>query len=147
VKSARVLVPPANQRPDAAQVLDILTRWDRRMRGHQTQKREQERHEYTARMSLYHHDIKPRTGQEKDTSPIDVWGRNVSARGIGFIYKGRIPAKRVILCLDPDLGAKTWIQVEIVRSRQVHNDFWEYGAKFVDRATRQEAERPLNDKR
>jgi hypothetical protein len=137
-------LPLESQRADAEQVLEILSRWDRRMRGRQTQKRSQERCAYSARMTLYHHGIKSKTrqGQETETAPIAVWARNVSLEGVGFIYKGQIRSKHVVLCLNPDAGATTWLRAEIVRSRQVHNEFWDYGAKFVGRATSEEAQGP-----
>jgi hypothetical protein len=146
VKSTPTTTSPVeSQRTDAERVLEILARWDQKMRGRQTQKRSHERCAYSARMSVYHHDVKPRPGQEADTSPITVWARNISALGVGFIYKGQIRAKRVVLCLDPDAGGKTWLRVELVRSRQVHNDFWDYGGKFIDRATPEDAQVPPRD--
>jgi hypothetical protein len=141
VKSTEASTPPAESQRDAEKVLEILARWDDKMRGRQTQKRSKERCAYRARMLVFHHDIKPRPGRSADAGPISVFARNVSALGIGFIFKGQIPAKRVVLCLDPDAGAKTWLLAEIVRRRQVHNDFWDYGAKFVGRATSEDAQR------
>ncbi|HET6325225.1 MAG TPA: hypothetical protein VFG04_11165 [Planctomycetaceae bacterium] len=137
---------PAESHRDADRVLKILARWDEKMRGRQTQKRSQERCAYPARMSVYHHEIKTRPGRSAEAAPISVWARNVSALGVGFIYKGQIPAKRVVLCLDPDAGAKTWLLVEIVRRRQVHNEFWDYGAKFIGRATPEDAKRTTRAK-
>jgi hypothetical protein len=140
MKAKSSAAPPlASQRADAEQVLDILRRWDHRMRDHQTQKRAQERCSYPARLALYHHGIASADGNDNDPSPITVWARNVSLGGIGFIYKGRIAARQVVLCLDPDLEGTTWVHAEIVRSRRVHNDFWDYGAKFLGRATADEA--------
>jgi hypothetical protein len=139
VKSTSTSTPPAETHRAAEEVLQILARWDEKMRGRQTQKRSQERCAYRARMLVFHHEIKPRPGQSADGAPISVWARNVSALGAGFIFKGQIPANRVVLCLDPDAGAKTWLLVEIVRRRQVHNDFWDYGVKFVGRATPDDA--------
>jgi hypothetical protein len=141
VKSTEANTLPAQSHRDAERVLKILARWDEKMRGRQTQKRLQERCAYPARMSIYHHEIKTQPGRPADAAPITVWARNVSALGVGFIYKGQIPAKRVVLCLDPDAGAKTWLLIEIVRRRQVHNEFWDYGAKFVGRATPEDAKR------
>ncbi len=117
-------------------------RWDEKMQGHQTQKRAKERCMYPARMAVYHHGIK-----KADSAPIAVWARNVSELGVGFIYRGRIPAKRVVLCLDPDTGGSTWLLIEIVRARQVHNEFWDYGAKFIGRSSREDAVGPSRSKR
>ena len=128
---------PANttdtRRAEAQVVIDILNRWDARMKGHQTQKRAHERVQYSVRICVYLRDRKSSGSQAKPG--LTVWSRNISAKGIGFIYKGRIEWKRVLICLDPDAGGKTWMHAEIVRSRHVHNDFWEYGARFIRRAT------------
>jgi len=48
-----------------------------------------------------------------------------------FIYRGTIKAKKIVVCLNPDSGGTLWFQAEIVRQRLVHNDFWEYGARFT----------------
>lgn len=134
------ILPPDSQK-DAQRVLKILARWDERMRGRQTQKRSHERCAYPARMAVFHHEITTSLGRRGEAVPITVWARNVSALGVGFIYKGQIPAKRIVMCLDPDTGGQTWLHVEIVRRRQVHNEFWDYGAKFVGRATPEDAKR------
>jgi hypothetical protein len=120
------------RRAEAQEVIDILNRWDARMNGHQTQKRLHERVPYAGRISLY---ADSRNGVlEPGKEGITVWARNVSAKGIAFIYKGQIEWKRVLLCLDPDSGETTWMHAEIVRSRTVHNDFWDYGCRFIRRA-------------
>ncbi|GEM_PF-990914 len=147
MKSTPTDTLPTDHQRDAERVLKILARWDEKMQGHQTQKRAKERCTYPARMAVYHHGIKARPGQEGDGSPIAVWARNVSELGVGFIYRGRIPAKRVVLCLDPDTGGSTWLLVEIVRARQVHNEFWDYGAKFIGRSSREDAEGSSRSKR
>jgi hypothetical protein len=134
VKSTPTPTLPTENQRDAAQVLEMLSRWDDKMQGHQTQKRERQRSKYSARMAVYNHDVKPPHGQAPDDAPITVWARNVSALGVGFIYRGRIRSKRIVMCLDPETGGSTWMRAEIVRARQVHNDFWDYGAKFLGRA-------------
>jgi hypothetical protein len=125
----------------------MLARWDDKMQGHQTQKRARQRTKYAARMAVYHHDVKPPHGQEPDTGPISVWARNVSAFGIGFIYKGQIRARRIVMCLDPDTGGITWMRAEIVRARPVHNEFWDYGAKFLGRAAPEDGKPATRGKR
>jgi hypothetical protein len=125
------------KRAEAQEVIDILNRWDARMNGHQTQKRSHERVPYSSRVCLY---ADARNGaSEPGEEGITVWARNVSARGIAFIYKGRIEWRRVLLCLDPDSGEATWMHAEIVRSRSVHNEFWDYGARFIRRAPTENA--------
>jgi hypothetical protein len=126
-----------DKRSEAEQVLEILTRWDQRMQGHQTQKRAANRVTFRAPVLLY-----PRistANSESAAAPITVWARNISPGGIGFIYKGRIDVKRIVVCLDPESGETAWFHAEVVRRRQVHNDFWEYGARFTGRASRDEA--------
>jgi hypothetical protein len=140
VKAIETSILPPDTQKDAQRVLKILARWDEKMRGRQTQKRSHERCAYPARMAVFHHEIKASLGRRSEAA-ITVWARNVSALGVGFIYKGQIPAKRIVMCLDPDTGAKTWLHVEIVRRRKVHNEFWDYGAKFVGRATPEDAKR------
>lgn len=147
MKSTPLETLPAEHQRDAERVLQILARWDEKMQGHQTQRRSKERCTYPARMAVYHHGIKSRQSLTPDEAPITVWARNVSALGVGFIFRGRIPSKRVVLCLDPDAGGSTWLLVEIVRARQVHNEFWDYGAKFVGRASREDAEGSSSSKR
>ena len=39
-----------------------------------------------------------------------MFARNVSALGVGFIFKGQIPAKRAVLCLDQYSGIAIYIQ-------------------------------------
>ena len=125
--------PLEAKRAEAQEVIDILNRWDARMNGHQTQKRSHERVLFSSRVCLYAdaRNGAPEPGQEGLT----VWARNVSAKGIAFIYKGRIECRRILLCLDPDSGESTWMHAEIVRSRSVHNEFWDYGARFIRRVS------------
>ena len=125
------------RRAEAQEVIDILNRWDAKMNGHQTQRRAHERVPYSVRICLFRRERK--SAAEPPKPGLTVWSRNVSPKGIGFIYKGRIEWKRVLLCLDPDSGGATWMHAEIVRSRSVHNGFWDYGARFIRRATREES--------
>jgi hypothetical protein len=137
VKTQRRKTPIDARRAEAQEVIDILNRWDARMNGHQTQKRNHERKPFASRICIYHAE---RHGAfEKEQEGIVVWARNVSAKGIAFIYKGRIEWKRILVCLDPDSGEATWMHAEIVRCRNVHNDFWDYGARFLRRATSDDA--------
>jgi hypothetical protein len=121
------------RRAEAQEVIDILHRWDVRMNGHQTQKRSRDRVPCSTRICVFS-DRRHGTAQP-DNSGVTAWARNVSPKGVAFIYKGRIEWKRVLICLDPDSGEATWIHAEIVRSRNVHNDFWDYGARFLRRTT------------
>jgi hypothetical protein len=128
------------RRAEAQEVIDILHRWDARMNGHQTQKRSRDRVACSTRICVFPGQRHGTADPEK--SGVTAWARNVSAKGIAFIYKGPIEWKRVLICLDPDSGETTWIHAEIVRTRKVHNDFWDYGARFLNRTTPEE-ELPL----
>lgn len=127
------------RRAEAQEVIDILNRWDARMKGHQTQKRAHERVPISVRICIFYD--RRRGSVEQEQPGLTVWARNVSPKGLGFVYKGRIEWKRVLLCLDPDSGGTTWMHAEIVRSRNVHNGFWDYGAQFI-RRTMSEDELP-----
>jgi hypothetical protein len=104
------------KRAEAQEVIDILNRWDARMNGHQTQKRVHDRVAYSSRICLY---ADARNGaHEQGQEGLTVWARNVSARGIAFIYKGQIEWRRILLCLDPDSGEATWMHAEITQRPQ-----------------------------
>lgn len=116
------------------EVLDILDRWSERMQGHQTQKRQHVRYVYRSRMTLYLPGSESLAGECQESTSVDVWCRNLSQGGLCFIYRKQLLANKVIVCLDPDQEGTHWFHGEIVRSRQVHNEFWEYGVKFAGRA-------------
>ena len=119
------------RRAEAQEVIDILNRWDARMNGHQTQKRAPADTLFGPHFFVLRQATRiGRAGKRRNHR----LARNVSPKGIGFVYKGRIEWKRVLLCLDPDAGETTWMHAEIVRSRNVHNDFWDYGVRFIRRA-------------
>ena len=117
----------------AVQVLEILDRWDARLRGHHTQKREHTRMPFRSRLTLHINDSGMQAGECQEQSGISVWSRNISQSGVCFVHKGPLQADKVIICLDPDHECSHWYNAEIVRSRQVHNDFWEFGAGFVSK--------------
>ena len=115
----------------AARVLDILDRWDDRLSGHQNQKREHPRRKYRSRVTVYIPETDGMAGECVESTSFDVWSRNLSQSGMAFIYQGQIKTKKVVICLNPDTGGTHWFQAEIVRQRQVHNDYWEYGTRFT----------------
>lgn len=59
---------------------------------------------------------------------VQVWTRNLSEQGIGFIARVEIVAERIIVKLP-----KVSVTAEIMRRRPVQKGFWEYGARFLDR--------------
>ncbi len=135
--------PTDNRRAEAQAVIDILNRWDARMNGHITQKRSHERIPYAGRLCLF--PFSRHGTVDADRQGLTVWARNVSPKGIAFVHKGHIDWRRVLFCLDPDSGEATWMHAEIVRSRKVHNDFWDYGARFIRRAQPDESLPSIDD--
>lgn len=127
-------VPEKTDADRAEEVLDILDRWDQRMQGHQNQKREFARRPYRTRMTLFIPGADSVAGECQESCSADVWSRNLSQGGLCFIYPNQLNIDKVIICLNPDQGGTQWFHAEIVSSRQVHNDFWEYGIKFAGRA-------------
>lgn len=118
----------------AVRVLDILDRWDARLQGHQNQKREFPRSKYRAQVTIYLSESNSLAGECAESMQLHVWARNISQAGLAFIYRGQIEAEKVVVCLDPDTGGRMWFQAEIVRSRQVHNEYHEYGIRFTGSA-------------
>jgi hypothetical protein len=121
------------RRAEAQEVINILNRWDARMNGHQTQKRAHPRTPYLGCLYLFYG--RRRDSVEKEQPGLVVWARNVSPKGLAFVYHEHIEWKRVLLCLSPESGEATWMHAEIVRERKVHNGLWDYGVRFIRRAT------------
>jgi hypothetical protein len=121
------------EQADAAQVLKILNNWDRKFQGHHQEKRGNQRVPYSAPMRL--HRRKSHLSAGETDSGLIVWARNISPTGVGFVSRTKILSRRAVLCLDPTAGGKSLFRIEIVRTRKVHNDFWEYGARFTGRAS------------
>lgn len=59
---------------------------------------------------------------------VEVWARNLSEQGIGFIARVEILSERIIINLP-----KVSVTAEITRRRPVQKGFWEYGARFLGR--------------
>jgi hypothetical protein len=129
-------IKPQDQHAQARVVLNILNRWDQRLQGHHQEKRGSQRAQYVAAMRLYRRPAQDVDGDAEP--PFNVWSRNVSVTGVSFVHRGPIEPRRCVLCMDPGSGAKLWFHVEIVRKRLVHDGFWEYGARFLRRASREE---------
>lgn len=119
----------------AFRVLEILDRWDDRMNRHQLQRREHTRKQFRVRMAVHIPAMSTVAGECTEAVAFDVWSRNISQSGACFIYRGVIKSKKVVICLNPDTGGSHWFQALIVRQRQVHNDFWEYGIRFTGPAS------------
>ncbi|MEZ6049669.1 MAG: PilZ domain-containing protein [Planctomycetaceae bacterium] len=119
----------------AEEVLAMLDRWDSKMQGHHTQKRQYVRKPYRTKMTVFIPQAESVVGESRESTSFAVWSRNISQGGVSFIYPGALKHGKYLMCLDPEKTGSLWFLVEIIRSRQVHNDFWEYGARMLERAS------------
>ncbi|MAT16375.1 MAG: pilus assembly protein PilZ [Planctomyces sp.] len=119
----------------AEEVLSILERWDAKNQGHHTQKRQYSRKPYRTKMTVFIPQSEGMAGESMEATSFTVWSRNISQGGVSFIYPGQLQHGRYLICLDPEKSGSLWFLVEILRSRQVHNEFWEYGANMLERAS------------
>ncbi|MCA9041180.1 MAG: PilZ domain-containing protein [Planctomycetaceae bacterium] len=127
--------PSEKMNKTAIEVLDMLDRWSDKMAGHHTQKRQYHRVTYRTMMTVYQPYADQMAGESQESTGFTVWSRNISRGGIGFIYTGQLPLGKYLMCLDPEQAGKLWFLVDIVRTRKVHDKFWEYGAKLLERAS------------
>lgn len=118
----------------ANRVLDMLDSWSERMDGHQTQKRAAVRKPFRSKMTVFVPEEEGAVGEADDTAIIEVWTRNISKNGICFIYPEVIKSDTIIVCLQVGGGPANYFHAEIVRNRQTHENFWEYGVIFKERA-------------
>lgn len=118
----------------AARVLNMLDSWSDRLQGHQTQKREHPRRRFRSRVTVYLADAERGVGESVQSRNFDVWGRNISQGGLAFISEEQISAEKVVVCLDPQTDGRLWFEADVVRSRQVHDGFWEFGVCFTGTA-------------
>ncbi|QDU79504.1 hypothetical protein Pla110_12140 [Polystyrenella longa] len=123
------------QEKAAEEVLSILDRWDARMQGHHNQKRQYSRNPYRTKMTVFIPQSDGMVGESSESTSFTVWSRNISQGGVSFIYPGQLQHGKYLMCLDPEKSGSLWFLVEIVRSRQVHNEFYEFGAKMLERAS------------
>lgn len=112
----------------AQRVLAMLQSWSDRFTNHVTHRREHVRRGCVLKSSC----IIP--GQNRTVSPMNankaapIWIRNISSTGIGFISYGPLRPENDLIIIK--LGPKNML-CEVVRARQVHDGFWEYGSKFL----------------
>jgi len=116
----------------ADRVLDTLDRWSDRLRGHHSQKRGQRRKVKREKLTVYVPENDQEAGEAEDNAILETWQRNVSRSGASFIYHEPIKSDEVIVCLEKDKGDCTYYQSRIVRRRQTHEGFWEFGVKFLE---------------
>lgn len=116
----------------AADVIRILDRWDDRLQGHNNEKREGGRNRFRAKILVKVPAVLTSKGSEASPeSTIEVWARNISRGGVGFVSRKKIVSDAVIVCLDPRAQAQKWYHGVIVRRRGVQNEFWEYGVQLT----------------
>jgi len=123
----------ARERKLAEEMLDVLKRWDERLKGHHKEKRKESRRDYQTQILIRLPEAPAEEPDQPAQPPVGVraWARNLSGNGIGFLYQGQLECTEVILCLDPDREATHWYRGTIVRSRPLQNDFWEYGVRLI----------------
>jgi len=122
----------------AYEVLESLDRWDARLQGHQREKRQKLRRRLHTRMSvLVPAAINNQKGDEEvdpsQSTETQVWSRNITEGGLAFIHPGRLKTEKFIICIDSSDEGKCWVHADLVRSRQVHPEFWEYAVQFTGR--------------
>lgn len=118
---------------NAQQVLESLDRWDNKMRGHCQQKRRHSRSKFREVITIYIPSCEETVGESPEMSVISGWARNISQSGLGFIFHKPIKDSEIILCLKNAKGKTVYMRAKVVRNRQVHQGFWEYGVEFLSR--------------
>lgn len=117
----------------ANDLLESLERWSKRLDGHHVEKRMAPRTTLRSKMTALVPFSRGPSWNPDLTSEIDVWCRNISRVGMAFIHAGQLNADKVTICLDSSGAGKLWIHAEVIRSRIVHPEFWEYGLLFTGR--------------
>ncbi|MBI1310573.1 hypothetical protein GC176_04630 [bacterium] len=116
-----------------AEIMKMLDRWDARFNGHQNQKRENQRSLFRSQILVTLAELAELANVPHDQTHLRVWARNLSPSGVGFLHRGKIDSRKIVVCLDPDSGAQHSYSAIIIRSRKLQNDFYEYGAVFLHR--------------
>ncbi len=117
----------------AAELLDMLDRWDARLNGHQNQKREHPRVPFRSRILIQFPELADFEHVSEDEAQLHVWARNLSPAGVCFLHRGSIESRKIVVCLDPDNGAQHRYLAKIIRERKLQDDFREYGVIFLQR--------------
>lgn len=128
-------VPSTNSHETvASRVLDMLDSWSKRLDGHQTQKRNSERNSFRRKLTLIIPEAESTDSEMDDKQVIEVWSRNISLSGTSFVTPEVIKADSVLVGIPSAEGKKLYFHADIIRHRQTHEQFWEYGLKFKERA-------------
>ncbi|MDA0831638.1 MAG: PilZ domain-containing protein [Planctomycetota bacterium] len=118
----------------AMRALESLDRWADRLKGHQIQKRSSPRKNLRTSSLIYPPNGEGVVRPTDDSNSFLVRIRNISNNGVSFLYTRNIKLTSFVLCLETGKGP-IWLNAEIIRSRQVHEGFWEFGARLTGRAT------------
>ena len=121
------------QDSNAQRVLDTLQRWSERFDGHQNQKRQHERRPIRMQLSVYFSESDLPKSSTDNQYALEVWARNISRSGMCFIHNGPIKLGNVIIAFNLGAGETEYFRAQLVRNRQVHDGFWEYGVKFLEK--------------
>ncbi|MGE3316755.1 MAG: hypothetical protein AB7O26_16680, partial [Planctomycetaceae bacterium] len=73
-------------------------------------------------------------GTSTSDTVLEVWSRNISCNGVGFLSPYKIVTDTIVLCLNPSSTEQKWYHGVIVRRRPVQNEFWDYGVQLTKAA-------------
>ena len=118
----------------AEDTLDALDRWSDRPQHHCTQKRKSKRNSFRHTISLFVCNSAKGAREVGEREMTEAYARDLSASGVGFIHPQNLPTDKITVCLSFKNNKCIYVNGKIVRRRKVHNDFWEYGVQFTDRA-------------
>lgn len=117
----------------AAEILDMLDGWDTWMNGHLNRRRERPRFRFRTQVTVQIPEPGDSRHVPQQATCLNIWARNLSQAGMSFLYRGNIDSQQIIVCLDADSGSHYRCLAKIVRSRDLRDDFREYGAVFLSR--------------
>ena len=69
----------------AAEIFDMLDRWDARLNGHQNQKREHSRVPFRSQIVVELPELADFENVSEEDAQLRVWARNISPAGVGFL--------------------------------------------------------------
>lgn len=117
----------------ATRAMELLDRWADRLSGHHTQRRGYPRKTLRAQITIYVPEDNKIAGECNDSASFQAWTRNISSNGVSFLYSRYVKLETFIICLETG-KRPIWFNAELIRCRQVHEGFWEYGARLTGRA-------------
>ncbi len=118
----------------ALRVLDALDRCDQRLQHHYEMKRSHKRNACRTQITVIAPIGRTDGVPAADARRLTGWVRELSQGGLSFILDEKLPQGRILVGIGPDQAHPTWLEVEIVRAREVQDHFWEYGGAFRRRS-------------